>query len=71
MCAMALVHSRVRTVFYGFSSSEGLPGGLGGAVSVHLLKGINHRFEVFAGVLEKECRTAAAAVRCSVDDTAR
>jgi len=62
MCAMALVHSRVRRVFYGYSKSndDDGPGGLGGSVSVHLLKGINHRFEVYAGVMEKECRTAAS-----------
>ncbi|XP_026811183.1 probable inactive tRNA-specific adenosine deaminase-like protein 3 [Rhopalosiphum maidis] len=58
MCAMALVHSRARRVFYGYAN-DSEPGGLGGSVSVHLLKGINHRFEVFAGVLEEECRTAA------------
>lgn len=58
MCAMALVHSRVRRVFYGCSKTSDGPGGLGSSVSVHLLKGLNHRFEVFAGVLENECRTA-------------
>jgi len=61
MCSMALVHSRVRRVFYG-CEDESVPGGLGGSVSIHLLKGINHRFEVFAGVLEEECRTAALAL---------
>ncbi|XP_022182042.1 probable inactive tRNA-specific adenosine deaminase-like protein 3 [Myzus persicae] len=60
MCAMALVHSRARRVFYGYED-DSRPGGLGGSVSIHLLKGINHRFEVFAGVLEEECRTAALA----------
>jgi len=61
MCAMALVHSRVRRVFYGCTKSNSdIPGGLGSSVSVHLLKGINHRFEVFAGILEEECRIAAA-----------
>lgn len=58
MCAMALVHSRARRVFYGCENDSG-SGGLGGSVSIHLLKGINHRFEVYAGVLEEECRTAA------------
>lgn len=57
MCAMALVHSRARRVFYGYSRLTG--GGLGSSVSVHLLNGINHRFEVFAGVLEQECRAVA------------
>lgn len=59
MCAMALVHSRARRVFYGCHKTDGEPGGLGSSVSVHLLKGINHRYEVFAGVLEEECRTAS------------
>lgn len=57
MCAMALVHSRARRVFYGYSRPA--DGGLGGLVSIHLLDGINHRFDVFAGVLEPECRAAA------------
>ncbi|XP_025206144.1 probable inactive tRNA-specific adenosine deaminase-like protein 3 [Melanaphis sacchari] len=58
MCAMALVHSRIKRVFYGCANDNG-SGGLGGSVNIHLLKGINHRFEVFAGVLEEECKTAA------------
>lgn len=58
MCSMALVHSRVKRVFYGCKAEDG-PGGLGSSVSVHLLKGINHHFEVFADVLEEECRNAA------------
>lgn len=58
MCAMALVHSRARRVFYGYSRPA--DGGLGGLVNVHLLDGINHRFDVFAGVLEPECRATAA-----------
>ncbi|VVC41348.1 Cytidine and deoxycytidylate deaminase domain,Cytidine deaminase-like [Cinara cedri] len=63
MCAMALVHSRARRVFYGYSRPT--VGGLGGLVSVHLLDGINHRFEVFAGVLEQECHAAAETVLMS------
>lgn len=64
MCAMALVHSRARRVFYGCKADDcGSPGGLGSGVSVHLLKGINHRFEVYADVLEKECKAAVAAAR--------
>lgn len=63
MCAMALVHSRARRVFYGCcNEDDDGPGGLGTSVSVHLLKGINHHYEVFAGVLEEECKTAAAAL---------
>lgn len=62
MCSMALVHSRVKRVFYGCKAENG-PGGLGSSVSVHLLKGINHHFEVFADVLEEECRAAASISR--------
>lgn len=68
MCAMALVHSRVKRVFYGCKTNDG-PGGLGSSVSVHLLKGINHHFEVFADVLEEECR--AASLICCKDNTAQ
>ncbi|XP_069685051.1 probable inactive tRNA-specific adenosine deaminase-like protein 3 [Periplaneta americana] len=53
MCAMALVHSRVRRLFYGCSSSEGA---LGTKVKIHTLKALNHHYEVFAGILENECK---------------
>ncbi|XP_050429498.1 probable inactive tRNA-specific adenosine deaminase-like protein 3 [Adelges cooleyi] len=65
MCAMALVHSRVKRVFYGCTSVDG---GLESLTRVHLLKGINHRFNVFAGVLEEESKTvssSAVLVPCS------
>ncbi|KDR21405.1 hypothetical protein L798_04157, partial [Zootermopsis nevadensis] len=52
MCAMALVHSRVRRVFYGCPSPQGA---LGTKVKLHTLKGLNHHYEVFAGILEKDC----------------
>ncbi|KAJ9595078.1 hypothetical protein L9F63_013604 [Diploptera punctata] len=52
MCAMALVHSRARRVFYGCASVEGA---LGTRMKLHTLKALNHHYEVFAGVLEKEC----------------
>ena len=51
MCAMALVHSRVRRVFYGVSMPAGA---LGSAYKVHVQKGLNHHFEVFRGILSKE-----------------
>jgi len=66
MCAMALVHSRVRRVFYGCSKTHG---GLGSSVSVHLLKGINHHFEVFAGILEEECKTTELQANISHTNT--
>lgn len=47
MCAMALVHSRVRRVVYG--REGGCRGGVGGlgAVRVHRIKELNHRYEAF------------------------
>jgi tRNA-specific adenosine deaminase 3 len=53
MCAMAMVHSRVRRVFYGCPS---LHGALGTNIKLHTLKPLNHHYEVFAGVLENECK---------------
>ena len=60
MCAMALVHSRVRRVFYGCTSSQGA---LGTNTKLNTLKSLNHHYEVFAGILEKECKC--------IDDTTR
>jgi len=45
MCAMALVHSRVRRVFYGIPSLE--EGALGSHFAVHALPGLNHRYRAF------------------------
>lgn len=66
MCAMALVHSRVKRVFFGCESNNE-SGGLAGKVSIHHLKNINHHFEVFAGVLEEECK--AATLTCLTNNT--
>ncbi|XP_068102881.1 probable inactive tRNA-specific adenosine deaminase-like protein 3 [Hyperolius riggenbachi] len=53
MCAMALLHSRVSCVYYGCSS----PGGaLGTFYRLHCSPGLNHKFRVFRGVKENECR---------------
>lgn len=46
-CAMALLHSRIRRVFYGCSNS--LSGGLGTLFKIHVQPGLNHHFEVFRG----------------------
>lgn len=54
-CAMALVHSRIRRVFYGCSDS--VTGALGSRYKIHTQAGLNHHFEVFRGVLEEKCRT--------------
>lgn len=52
MCSMALVHSRVSRVFYGSSTIDGA---LGSKYKLHTQKEINHRFDVFKGVLQKDC----------------
>lgn len=54
-CAMALVHSRIRRVFYGCTDS--VTGALGSRYKIHTQVGLNHHFEVFCDVLEEECRT--------------
>ncbi|CAH3150231.1 unnamed protein product [Porites lobata] len=54
MCAMALVHSRIRRVFYG--CSDNVLGALGSRYKIHTQTGLNHHFEVFSGLLEEECR---------------
>ncbi|CAG08291.1 unnamed protein product, partial [Tetraodon nigroviridis] len=52
MCAMALVHSRIGRVFYGTVWSDGA---LGTKYKIHSQKDLNHRFEVFRGVLGRRC----------------
>lgn len=45
MCAMALLHSRVRRIFYTCPQLQF--GALGSLTKLHTLPGINHRYEVF------------------------
>ncbi|KRZ66817.1 putative inactive tRNA-specific adenosine deaminase-like protein 3 [Trichinella papuae] len=52
MCSMALLHSRIRRVFYGYPVNHGA---LGSAAMIHILKSSNHRFDVFKGILADEC----------------
>ena len=53
MCAAAMVHARVRRVVFGaFDPKAGAAGGL---IDAFALKGLNHRVDVFGGVLEGEC----------------
>ncbi|XP_038575498.1 LOW QUALITY PROTEIN: probable inactive tRNA-specific adenosine deaminase-like protein 3 [Micropterus salmoides] len=52
MCAMALVHSRIGRVFYGTASADGA---LGTKYKIHSQKDLNHHFEVYKGVLGKQC----------------
>ncbi|XP_067130387.1 probable inactive tRNA-specific adenosine deaminase-like protein 3 [Centruroides vittatus] len=53
MCSMALVHSRIKRVFYGCPVSWG---SLGSSMKLHTQTGLNHHYEVWKGVLEEECR---------------
>jgi len=53
MCAATIVHARVRRVVFGaFDPKAGAAGGL---IDAFALKGLNHRVDVFGGVLEEEC----------------
>jgi tRNA(adenine34) deaminase len=53
MCAAAIVHARVRRVVFGaFDPKSGAAGGMIDAFS---LGGLNHRVDVFGGVLEAQC----------------
>ena len=45
MCSMALIHSRVKEVFYLYSMDK--TGGCGGVACLPTLKGVNHRFEIY------------------------
>ena len=47
MCSMAMLHSRVKYVFFNECSPGG---GLVSAVRLHTLSGINHRYQVFQGL---------------------
>jgi tRNA(adenine34) deaminase len=53
MCAMAMVHARVRRVVFGAWDVKA--GGAGSIVDVFTLPGLNHRVDVFGGVLMEEC----------------
>jgi tRNA(adenine34) deaminase len=53
MCAAALVHARVRRLVFGaFDPQAGAAGSLLDAFN---LAGLNHRVDVFGGVLAEEC----------------
>ncbi len=54
MCAAAIVHARVRRVVFGAFDPKA--GAAGGMIDAFALKGLNHRVDVFGGVLEQECR---------------
>jgi tRNA(adenine34) deaminase len=58
MCASAIVHARVRRVVFGAFDPKA--GAAGGVIDAFALKGMNHRVDVFGGVLEEECKALLA-----------
>ena len=53
MCASAIVHARVRRLVFG--AWDPRAGAAGSIVDVFALDGLNHRGDVFGGVLMEEC----------------
>jgi len=53
MCASAIVHARVRRLVFG--AWDPRAGGAGSIVDVFALPGLNHRVDVFGGVMADEC----------------
>jgi tRNA(adenine34) deaminase len=53
MCAAAIVHARVRRLVFG--AWDPRAGGAGSITNVFTLPGVNHRVDVFGGVLMEEC----------------
>jgi tRNA(adenine34) deaminase len=53
MCAAAIVHARVRRLVFG--AWDPRAGAAGSIVDVFTLPGLNHRVDVFGGVLAEEC----------------
>lgn len=53
MCAMAIVHARVRRLVFG--AWDPRAGAAGSITDIFALPGLNHRVDVFGGVLLEEC----------------
>jgi tRNA(adenine34) deaminase len=53
MCAAAIVHARVRRVVFG--AWDARAGAAGSVIDIFRLPGLNHRVDVFGGVLSEEC----------------
>jgi tRNA(adenine34) deaminase len=53
MCAAAIVHARVQRLVFG--AWDPRAGGAGSITNVFELPGMNHRVDVFGGVLDEEC----------------
>jgi tRNA-specific adenosine deaminase 3 len=56
MCAMAMVHSRVRRVLYALPAADG--GALGSRYAVHSERSLNHHYQVVRGMLLTEAEAA-------------
>ena len=55
MCAAALVHARVARVVFGAWDPKA--GGAGSIADIFSIRELNHRVDVFGGVLAEECGT--------------
>src|ERR1041384_7509060 len=55
MCASAIVHARVSRVVFGAWDVKA--GGAGSIVNIFTMPAMNHRVDVFGGVLMEECTT--------------
>lgn len=53
MCAAAMIHARVRRVVFGAWDLRA--GAAGSLIDAFALPGLNHRVDVFGGVLQEEC----------------
>lgn len=53
MCAMAIVHARVRRLVFG--AWDPRAGAAGSVTDIFALPGLNHRVDAFGGVLMEEC----------------
>ena len=53
MCASAIVHARVKRLVFG--AWDPRAGAAGSIIDVFVLQGLNHRVDVFGGVLMEEC----------------
>ncbi len=53
MCASAIVHARVRRLVFG--AWDPRAGAAGSVIDLFALPGLNHRVDVFGGVLMEEC----------------
>lgn len=60
LCAMALLHSRASKIFYGVGTSSGV---LGSKAMLHTTPGLNHRYQVWSGILENECKNFCESVK--------